>query len=614
MPALSGREVIKRTVAQLPGAPGVYRMLDTDNNVLYVGKAKNLRNRVTHYTQVEALPTRLQRMVFATTKVEVTITTSEAEALLLEAALVKRLQPRYNILLRDDKSFPYIHVSGGQAFPRISKYRGSRSEAGDYFGPFISPHAVDEAIVLLQKAFLLRPCADTVFRNRSRPCLQYQIKRCSAPCVGRISEADYAALVRQAKDFLHGKSRVIQDELEEQMAQLSATMQYEKAALLRDRIRALTQVQNQNSVQGFIDGNVDLFALHRDGIHAAVLVACFREGRNYGDRSFFPSQIGRLTSESELLTAFIGQFYQQHSPPGTIYISHMLEETELLEAALSMRAGHKVSVLCPLRGQKRSLMLLAITNSEQALKNHLAVTQEAERMMQRMTELFGLAETPSRIEVYDNSHIMGTHAVGGMIVAGPQGLVKNAYRKFKMDDDTLTPGDDYGMMRAMLTRRFRRLQGGTAPEEVRPDLLLIDGGKGQLAAALEVMADLGVSGVAVAAIAKGEERNAGREKIFLPGRDEPIELPHSDELLHYLQRLRDEAHRFAITFHRGRRQKAIRNSGIDDIPGIGLQRRRALIQHFGSVKALTGAGVDDIARVEGISRELAQRIYDFYHG
>lgn len=600
-------------MAQLPGTPGVYRMLDAEQNVLYIGKAKNLRNRVTHYTQIEALPIRLQRMVHMTACVEVTITSSEAEALLLEATLVKRLQPRYNILLRDDKTFPFIQLSGEHAFPRISKYRGSKNEPGDYFGPFISPSAVDETITLLQKAFLLRPCPDTIFRNRSRPCLQHQIKRCSAPCVGRISEADYAVTVRQAKDFLQGRSRSIQDELERQMAELSAKMEYEKAGRLRDRIRALTQVQNQNSVQGFIGGAVDLFAMHREGVHASVLVACFRDGRNYGDRSFFPAQIGKLSTDSEVLTAFIGQFYQQHPPPGTIYVSHILDETALLEEALSLRAGHQVSILCPIKGSKRTLVLQAIRNTKQALQNHLAVTQEAAQMMARMQELFELPELPQRIEVYDNSHMMGTHPVGAMIVAGAEGFRKNAYRKFKLEGGNIIPGDDYAMMRMVLTRRFRRLQEPDAAQETKPELILIDGGQGQLAVALEVMADLGVSGVAVAGIAKGEDRNAGREKIFLPNKSAPIELPQGDALLHYLQRLRDEAHRFAITFHRGRRMKAIRNSGIDDIVGIGPQRRRALIQYFGSVKAITGAGVDELAKIEGISRELAQRIYDFYH-
>lgn len=610
-----GRDVIRQHHAQMPTLPGVYRMLDAKGAVLYVGKAKNLRNRVNAYTQIDALPARLQRMVMQTASMEVTITRSEAEALLLEATLIRHTQPRYNILLRDDKSFPYIHLTGGHAFPRITKHRGAQKEAGDYFGPFVSASAVNETITTLQKAFLLRPCSDAVFKNRSRPCLQYQIKRCSAPCVGRVTEEDYAKLVREARQFLTGESRAMQDELQREMDAASEAMDYEKAAILRDRIRALNQVQNEQQNQIIIGGMADIIALYRVAKDACIMVSSYRGGRYYGGRTYFPAHVSEATTEGEMLEAFIGQFYQSRKPPADIYVSHLIDDSHVLEEALALQAERKVNVQCPIKGNKRTVIVEACKNAQQALKQHLAVTEQSAAMLKRVAEVFGLDETPMRIEVFDNSHVMGTHPVSAMIVAGAEGFRKNAYRKFNLAEMGVAGGDDYGMMRAVLRRRLRRLkeQGITRGHAGWPDLILLDGGQGQLNCGLEVLEKLGLEDIKMASIAKGPDRNAGNEQFFLPGHA-PFRLRGDDPALHYLQRLRDEAHRFAIGFHRDRRSRAIRNSGLDEVPSIGPRRRRALLAHFGSVKAITGASVDDLARVSGISPDLAQRIYDHFHG
>lgn len=609
-PLAAGREVIKRYVAQLPMSPGVYRMLDDKGVALYVGKAKHLRNRVGNYVNVGALNTRLQRMVSLTASMEIITTRSEAEALLLEANLIKKYMPRYNILLRDDKSFPYIFLSGDHAFPRISKHRGTKTAKGKYFGPFVSAGAVNETILFLQKAFLLRPCSDNIFKNRTRPCLQYQIKRCSAPCVNKISEADYAELVGQTERFLSGKSQEVQQVLIEQMQQLSLDMQFEKAAVLRDRIKALNQIQQGQALQAKGIGDADVIALSRDAGMACVQLFSFRSGRHYGNKSYFPQHTMGST-DSEILSTFIGQFYQAQPTPPLILVSHLIDEVALLEEALRLHIDYKVEIVMPLRGDKRDMVDEAVRNAREALSRHLAVHVSQRQLLKQCRELFGLEETPERIEVYDNSHNQGSYAVGAMVVAGREGFNKQAYRTFNIKNDEIPPGDDYGMMREVLTRRFRRLQE-EGNEANKPDLVLIDGGAGQLSVAMQVFEELGIHGIVLAAISKGPDRNAGREWFHMPDK-EPFQLPVNDSLLHYIQRLRDEAHRFAIGTHRNKRSKAITQSPLDAIDGIGPTRKKALLSHFGSVKSLSGASVDDIAKVAGISPAMAQTIYDHFH-
>jgi excinuclease ABC subunit C len=606
-----GRRIIQRYLAEMPNAPGVYRMHDAKGDALYIGKAKNLKSRVANYLQVEALGQRLKQMVAQTASMDITTTRSEAEALLLEANLVKKLAPRYNVLLKDDKSFPYIFISADHEYPRIAKHRGPKVKKGKYFGPFVSAGAVDETIALLQKAFLVRPCTDNVFKNRTRPCLQYQIKRCSAPCVRKIDPGEYSQLVAQAQAFLSGKSRQIQDELVRQMQELSLKMDYEKARVIRDRIKALTAVQQQHKMDAASVGDADVIALARDGRVACVQLFSFRSGRNYGGKTWFPANAAQA-SDAEIIESVIGQLYQTQPVPPLILTSHLLEEASLLEEALRLNHDYKIEILHPLRGEKRDVVELALRNAREALARHLAMHATQREVLEGMRTLFGLEELPQRIEVYDNSHIGGTHAVGAMIVAGPEGFIKSEYRKFNIKREDLTPGDDYGMLREVLTRRFKRLQEEDGAGKT-PDLVLIDGGAGQVSVASQVLEETGMQGLIYVGIAKGPDRNAGREQFFMPGR-EPFQLPENDPVLHFLQRLRDEAHRFAIGAHRNKRSKSMRTSELDSIPMIGPGRKKALLLHFGSARAVAAAGIDDIAKVAGINKSTARSIYEYFHG
>ncbi len=608
-----GRNVIKRYADDLPGTPGVYRMIDATGNVLYVGKAKHLKNRVSSYLNVAALNTRLQRMISQTASMEIVTTRSEAEALLLEANLIKKFSPRYNILLKDDKSFPYILFSGDHEFARISKHRGAKTKKGKYFGPFVAAHAVNETITLLQKAFHLRSCSDSVFKNRTRPCMLYQIKRCSAPCVGKISKEDYDALVKEAQAFLSGKSRQIQDQMIAEMQDLSLKMYYEKARVIRDRIRALAQVQQQHGLTAASIGDADIIALARDKSACCIQLFSYRSGYNYGNRAWFPANAAQA-SDAEIIRNFIGQHYQTHPAPALIITSHLLEEAALLEEALRLNNDYKIEIAHPLRGDKRDLVEEALRNAREALSRHLTMHATQAAALEGVQKLFGLDELPQRIEVYDNSHISGTEAVGAMIVAGPEGFVKSEYRRFNIKREDTAPGDDYAMLREVLARRFKRLQEEATDDDGKtPDLVLIDGGAGQVAAAAKVFEDLGVQGICYAGIAKGPDRNAGREQFFIPGK-EPFQLPESDPVLHYLQRLRDEAHRFAIGAHRDKRSKTMHQSELDAIPMIGPGRKKALLLHFGSAREVASASIEDIQKVEGISKSTAKVIYEHFHG
>ena len=619
----AGAAVIARHLRTLPGSPGVYRMIAADGGVLYVGKAKDLKKRVAAYTKPERQSIRIRRMIALTTDMEFVTTATEAEALLLESNLIKRYAPRYNILLRDDKSFPYILVTGDHDFPQVVKYRGSRARPGDYFGPFASVWAVNDALNVLQRAFLLRTCSDHVFAARTRPCLLFQIKRCSAPCVGRIGRDGYRELVDQARAFLTGDSQAVQQELSRRMQEASDNLEFETAAQLRDRIQALTRIQAHSDINVRDMGDVDVVAACRDGGQTCVQVFFFRAGANYGNRAYFPSH-GPEDSLEDVLEAFIGQFYARAVPPKTLLVSHALPNAGLVAQALAVRAERKVALELPKRGDKAKMVAHALANAKEALSRRLSESASQRRLLEGLAEAFGLDGTPERIEVYDNSHVGGTKAVGGMIVAGPEGFMKGAYRKFNIKgaanaqppagSDGFAPGDDYAMMREVLTRRFSRsLKDDPERSEGQwPDLVLIDGGKGQLAVALEVFAELGIEDVALAAIAKGPDRNAGRERIFLAdGRE--ILLKPQDPVLYFLQRLRDEAHRFAIGAHRARRAKAIQTSRLDDVPGIGAQRKRALLHHFGHAKAVEQARPEDLAAVEGISKSMARKIYDWFH-
>lgn len=617
----AGAATIAEAVKTLPSGPGVYRMLDAHGEVLYVGKAKSLPRRVNSYTQVERLPRRLQRMVAETIALEVVATGSEVEALLLESNLIKRFMPRYNVLLRDDKSFPYILLGGGHPFPRIQKHRGSQDLEGSYYGPFASAGAVNRTLTALEKAFLLRSCSDAVFSNRTRPCLLYQIKRCSAPCVGRINESDYGKLVAEARDFLAGRSQRIQEELAKAMQEAADRLDFEQAARYRDRIRALAHVQSHQDINVEGIGDADVIAARQLGGQTCIQVFFFRAGRNYGNRAYFPSHDKSL-GLSEVLSAFVAQFYDNKPIPRQVLLNAKLEEQELVADALSLSAGRKITLAVPKRGPKRNLVEVAERNAEEALARRLAESSAQIKRLQELADLFGLEQPPDRIEVYDNSHIQGSNPYGAMIVAGPEGFRKNAYRRFAIrgtapapEGQVVTSNDDYAMMREVLTRRFTRAQKED-PERTRggwPDLVLVDGGRGQLNAALDVFAELGIEDLPVAAIAKGPERDAGRERIFLPERP-PILLRPADPLLHYIQRLRDEAHRFAIGTHRAGRSKARLKSALDGIPGVGPARKKALLLHFGSARAVEQAGLADLEAVEGISSGMAKKIYDYFHG
>jgi excinuclease ABC subunit C len=617
-----GLDVIRGALKTLPSSPGVYRMLDRKGDAVYVGKARNLRARVQHYTNLGNLSTRLRRMVVETCSLEVVVTHTEVEALLLENNLIKRLMPRYNVLLRDDKSFPYIHVTSRHDFPQLAKYRGARGEPGEYFGPFASAGAVKRTLIALQRAFLLRSCSDSVFESRTRPCLLYQIKRCSAPCVGRIDREAYGRLVEDARNFLRGRSSEVQQRLAERMQQLSEALDFEAAAMLRDRIRALTHVQGHQdvTVEGLQDA--DVIAAHQAGGHTCVQVFFFRSGQNWGNRAYFPSHDRQLSLE-EVLAGFLGQFYETKPPPRLVLLSHEPADAALLAEALSVKAGAKVQLLVPRRGDKRNVVDHALVNAREALARRLAESATQLKLLEDVAQLFGLDGPPQRIEVYDNSHIQGAHPVGAMVVAGPDGFIKNAYRKFSIRGTTpesagatapITPGDDYGMMREVLTRRFARALKEDPARETGawPDLVLIDGGEGQLAVAQQVLADLGIADVPLVAIAKGPDRDAGRERFFQPAKP-PRGLDPKSPVLYYLQRLRDEAHRFAIGTHRARRIKVIGVSPLDEIPGIGARRKKSLLHHFGSARGVARAGLADLAQVEGISQTVAKKIYEHFH-
>ena len=606
-----GCNVIKRYVTDMTGTPGVYRMIDKNGDVLYVGKAKNLKNRVSNYVNVAALNTRLQRMIAQTASMDIVTTRSEAEALLLEANLIKKFSPRYNILLKDDKSFPYILISGDHEFARLSKHRGAKTKKGKYFGPFVSATAVNETITLLQKAFLLRTCSDSFFKNRTRPCMLYQIKRCSAPCVNKIKKEEYDALQRQAIEFLSGKSRQIQERMIEQMQELSLKMHYEKASLLRDRIRALTLVQQQNGMASASLGDADVIVLARDHKDCCIQLFSFRGGRNYGDKTWFPVHTSQVP-DGEIIGSFIGQIYQTQPVPPLILTSHLLEEATLLEEALRLNTDYKVDIVHPVRGDKRDVVDQALRNAKGALVRHASMNATQRDVLEGLQKLFGLEETPKRIEVYDNSHISGSNAVGAMIVAGPEGFLKNEYRQFNIKNKETAPGDDYAMLREVLTRRFLKIDEDTSPDKI-PDLVLIDGGAGQLSVATSVFEELGIRTICYAGIAKGPDRNAGREWFYLPGK-EPFQLPEGDRILHALQRMRDEAHRFAIGAHRNKRSKSMQTSELDAIPFIGPGRKKALLLHFGSARAVAAASIEDIEQVEGISKSTAKVIFEFFHG
>ena len=602
-----GAQTIESFVKTLPGQPGVYRMLNASGDVLYVGRAKSLKKRVDAYTQPHKHPIRIQRMIAQTVHMEFAITHTETEALLLEANLIKKLKPRYNILLRDDKSFPYILITDDHEFPQVLKHRGAKVRKGEYFGPFASGGAVNEAIAVLHKAFMLRNCSDSIFSARTRPCLQYQIKRCTAPCVARVTREDYAKQVDMARQFLSGKNREIQDYFAGEMLAASERMDFEAAASFRDRIRALTTIQ-AHLVKGL--ENADIHAIYQRNGQSCIEVFFYRAGQNYGNRSYFPRH-EKDDKPEDILADFLMQFYANKPVPKEILVNAAVNEREAIEKAL------KTHIIHPTRGHKKELVGMALKNAKESLERKRSTDATQAELLEGIADLFGLESPPERIEVYDNSHISGTHALGAMIVVGPEGFQKNAYRKFNMDEVTKDAkgGDDFAMMRAMLTRRFKALANDEAAP--RPDLLLIDGGQGQLNAAAQAMSDLGVSNIPVVGIAKGTEssgggRNAGRERFFIPGK-EPFRLEENNPVLYFLQRIRDEAHRFAITSHRARRSRAITGNPLDEIAGIGEKRKKALLMHFGSAKAVAEAGLADLQKVDTISRAVAEKVYNFFH-
>ncbi|WPZ36671.1 excinuclease ABC subunit UvrC [Thalassobaculum sp. OXR-137] len=620
-----GVAVIRTQVKTLPNAPGVYRMLDENGDVLYVGKARSLKKRVVNYTHAAKLEHRIFRMVSETASMEIVRTHTEVEALLLESNMIKRLKPRFNVLLRDDKSFPHILLTGDHPYPQITKHRGARKRKGQYFGPFASAGSVNRTITALQRGFLLRNCTDSMFSNRQRPCLQYQIKRCSAPCVGYVTEAEYAGQVEDATRFLTGQSNQIQREFAARMQEAAEALEFETAAIYRNRIRALTAVQaNQDiNVEGLEEA--DVIAMYYEGGNTCIQVFFFRAGSNFGNRAYFPAH-DKQTEPEDVLAAFIGQFYDDKVPPRLVLISQDIPEQDLIAEALSTRADRKVELSRPQRGGRRKLMDHALTNAREALGRRMAESASQRKLLEGVAAAFGLDTTPERIEVYDNSHIQGTNAVGAMIVAGPDGLMKNAYRKFNIRNvtdresmrqeglDDVEAGDDYAMMRQVLTRRFGRAlkEDPDRTTGVWPDLILVDGGQGQLSVAKEVFAELGIDDVAVVGVAKGPDRDAGRERFFMPGR-EPFLLERRDPVLYFLQRLRDEAHRFAIETHRAKRTKQISANPLDEIAGIGAKRKKALMHHFGSARSVSRAGLGDLEAVEGISKAVARKVYDHFH-
>jgi len=625
-PLAVGHAAIENAVRLAPTSPGVYRMLNAGHDVLYVGKAKNVRKRLSSYARVNApQPARILRMIAATVNVEIVSTTTETEALLLEANLIKQLRPRFNVQLRDDKSFPYILITGDHWAPQILKHRGAQSRPGRYFGPFASAGAVNRTITALQRAFLIRSCTDGFFESRTRPCLLYQIRRCSGPCTGEIDFPGYTELVREANDFLSGRSHLVKKELAGEMEKASSDLEFETAALYRDRLAALSAIQSQQGINPRTVEEADVFAIHQEGGYSCVEVFFFRTGQNWGNRAYFPRAEKSFTPE-EVLASFLAQFYDDKPPPKLILLSHEIEESALLADALSVKAGSRIEVSTPKRGEKKELITHALTNAREALGRKLADTATQGRLLEGMVTTRGLPHAPKRIEVYDNSHIQGTNAVGAMIVAGPDGFIKNQYRKFNIKSEGLTPGDDYAMMREVLERRFKRLlkppeddTEGKAKAKADddsfpqwPDLVIIDGGRGQLNAVREIFAGLGLTQVSLLAVAKGPDRDAGRETLFMPDRG-AIKLEPRDPVLYFIQRLRDEAHRFVIGSHRKLRKKDIREAGLQEIPGIGPSRKRALLHHFGTLKEIERASIADLGKVPGVSAESARKIFEFFH-
>ena len=605
-----GLEVIQSVVRTLPSQPGVYRMLDAQGGALYVGKAKNLKKRVTSYTRIDVLPLRLQRMVHATISMDIVITHTEAEALLLEANLIKKLKPRFNILLRDDKSFPYVAINLDHSFPRLVKHRGLKGKTDEYFGPFASAGAVTETVEVLQKIFLLRTCTDSVFSHRSRPCLLYQIKRCCAPCVSLVTPDAYGDLIDQARSFLKGHRTDIQTMLVQKMEALSENLEFEEAAKIRDRLKALAHVLSRQDVNLHGCSEADVIGMHRSNGQSCIQIFFFRAGQNRGNRAYFPVHVAE-DSNSMILGAFIGQFYAHHPPPSYVLVSEEVPDISLLERALSLRADHKVTVRVPKRGDKNKAVQHAVTNAREALNRRLldAATQEA--LLEQMAEVFSLAAPPQRIEVYDNAHIQGAHPVGAMIVSGPEGFLKRAYRTFSIRSESMTPGDDFAMMREIISRRFRSAGAKDHDHGTNPDVIVIDGGAGQLRAVAQVFDDMGVRGVHLIAMAKGKDRNAGREVYHQVG-CAPLTLPSTHPVHYFLQRLRDEAHRFVNGTHRAKRNRALSESPLDGIPGIGPRRKKALLHAFGSMRDIAAAGISDLAAVEGVSPVLAKKIYDYF--
>ncbi len=623
-PLSIGHAAIENAVKLAPTSPGVYRMLNAAHDVLYVGKAKNVKKRLSSYARVNApLPARILRMIAATADVEIVSTTTETEALLLEANLIKQLRPRFNVQLRDDKSFPYILITGDHWAPQILKHRGAQSRPGRYFGPFASAGAVNRTITALQRAFLIRSCTDGFFESRTRPCLLYQIRRCAGPCTREIDFGGYTELVREATEFLSGRSHAVKEQLAAEMERASTELEFETAAVYRDRLAALSAIQSQQGINPRTVEEADVFAIHQEGGYSCVEVFFFRTGQNWGNRAYFPRAEKSFTPE-EVLSSFLAQFYDDKPPPKLILLSHEIEESALLADAMTVKAGHKVEVSTPKRGEKKELIAHALTNAREALGRKLADTATQGRLLEAMAATLQLPQAPKRIEVYDNSHIQGTNAVGAMIVAGPDGFVKNQYRKFNIKSEGLTPGDDYGMMREVLERRFKRLLSPSDSDKAQenrkaddtvpqwPDLVIIDGGRGQLNAAREIFETLGLTQVSLMAVAKGPDRDAGRETLFMPDR-EAIKLEPRDPVLYFIQRLRDEAHRFVIGSHRKRRTKDIREAGLQEIPGIGPSRKRALLHHFGTLKEIERASIADLGKVPGVSAESARKIFEFFH-
>ncbi|HEX8416568.1 MAG TPA: excinuclease ABC subunit UvrC [Methylobacterium sp.] len=631
----AGTEIIRRFWTTLPTSPGVYRMFDHKGDVLYVGKAKNLKARVGSYARGQAHSNRIARMISQTAAMEFVTTATETEALLLEANLIKQLKPRFNVLMRDDKSFPYILVTADSEAPQIVKHRGARRRKGNYYGPFATVWAVNRTVNALQRAFLLRTCSDSYYENRTRPCLLWQIKRCSGPCTGEIALDDYAKLADSARGFLSGKSNAVKDRMREEMQAASEALEFERAARYRDRIAALSAIQGTQGVNTQGVEEADVFALDEQAGQFCIEVFFFRNFQNWGNRAYFP-KADRTMTPDEVLASFIGQFYDDKPAPRIVLVSHVIEDAELLAAALSSRTENRVEIHKPQRGERKNLVEYAQRNAREALARRLADTASQGKLLAALGQSFGLAAAPRRIEVYDNSHIMGTNAVGGMIVAGPTGFMKTNYRTFNIKSEELTPGDDYGMMREVLQRRFKRLvkeaprtaneSAVAASEGVEvmpapeaddafpawPDLVLIDGGKGQLDAARTALAEIGVVDVPLVGIAKGRDRDAGRETFFVPGRP-PFKLPPRDPTLYFVQRLRDEAHRFAIGSHRAKRKREMIRNPLDEIAGIGPSRKRALLHHFGTVKAIQRAAYEDLAKIPGVNAATARAVYDFFH-